>query len=115
MQQSLLLGLPSRSKAVSSDACHTIAESFVVLRSRCLLKPVFSLLEVIDQALQIVFLDALLDLVTDHLGLVLEVQFLLVCVSLGTRLHLLHIDTLHLRWKIFACHGSMGNPLDVSI
>ena len=115
MQQSLLLGLPSCSKAVSSDASRIIAESFVVLRSRCLLKPILSLLEVVDQALQIVFLDVLLDLVTDNLGLLLDAQFLLVCVSLGTRLHLLHIDTLHLRWKSFACQGSMGNPLNVSI
>ena len=65
--------------------------------------------------MQIVFLDVLLDLVTDHLSLLLVAQFLLVCVSLGTRLHLLYIDTLHLSWKSFACQGSMGNPLNVSI
>ena len=84
LQQSLLLGLFCCSETVTSNAGCRIAESFVILRSRCLLEPVFSLLEVVDQVLQIVFLDVLLNLVTDNLGLLLETQFLLICVSFGT-------------------------------
>ena len=57
-------------QTISTDADSWIAKSFVVLRSRCLLKPIISRLVFVDNVFQIIFADIVLNQVVKNFCLI---------------------------------------------
>ena len=65
--------------------------------------------------MQTIFADAILDLIVQDFSLPADVKLLLISVSLGTRLHLLYIDTLLLGWEGFSSQSGMRDSFNETI